>query len=126
MSHFTSITTQIKDINALRDACLELDLELLENAEARGIGTQQHGDFVIRLKGPCDIAVLRQADGAYALSSDAWGKHVEKALGPNYGRLLQSYAVHKATRQARKRGLMVHRTALSGGVVKLTLTGGAL
>ena len=36
MSHFTTINTQIKDINALRDACKELGLEVLPDAEARG------------------------------------------------------------------------------------------
>ena len=36
MSHFTSIQTQIKDIEALRLACQELGLTLLQNAEARG------------------------------------------------------------------------------------------
>jgi len=126
MSHFTSIITLIKDTNALRDACLEMDLELLENARARGIGTTQRGDYVIRLKGPCDIALNRQANGTYALSSDVWDGHVEKELGPNYGRLLQSYAVHKATREASKRGLTVRRSALKGGLIKLAITGGAL
>lgn len=125
MSHFTSITTQIKDIAALRPACQELGLELLADAQARGIGTQQRGDFVIRLKGPCDVALLRQPDGSYALSSDALDGHVEKELGPKHGRLLQCYAVQKAILEARRRGLTVRRAVLAGGVVKLTLTGGA-
>ena len=36
MSHFTEIKTQIKDIEALRLACQELGLPLLQNSEARG------------------------------------------------------------------------------------------
>jgi hypothetical protein len=36
VSHFTEIKTQIKDIEALRLACAELGLTLLQNAEARG------------------------------------------------------------------------------------------
>ncbi len=36
MSHFTTIKTQIKDINALRAVCQELKLELLHDAEALG------------------------------------------------------------------------------------------
>jgi hypothetical protein len=36
MSHFTTIKTQIKDIDALRSACQELGLPLLQNADARG------------------------------------------------------------------------------------------
>ena len=48
MSHFTTIHTQIKDIEALRQACQELGLELLSDAEARGYGdTRQPGEFVV-------------------------------------------------------------------------------
>jgi hypothetical protein len=36
MTHFTEIKTQIKDIEALRLACQELGLTLLQNADARG------------------------------------------------------------------------------------------
>jgi hypothetical protein len=36
MSHFTTIKTQIKDIEALRLACQEMGVSLLQNAEARG------------------------------------------------------------------------------------------
>ena len=124
MSHFTTIKTQIKDIEALREACAELDLELLPNAEARGYGTiHQRGDFVIRLKGPYDVALNRQTDGNYGLSTDWWDGHVEKELGTNYGRLLQLYAVHKTAREARKRGLSVERTLRTDGSVKLTIGG---
>lgn len=124
MSHFTTIQTQIKDIGALRDACAELDLGLLQDAEARGYGTQHHhGDFVIRLKGPYDVALNRQSDGNYRLSADWWEGHVEKEVGTNYGRLLQLYAAHKTTREAHKRGLNVQRNARADGSIKLTIGG---
>jgi len=124
MSHFTTIQTQIKDIGALRDACAELDLSLLQDAEARGYGNQhQRGDFVIRLKGPYDVALNRQPDGNYRLSADWWEGHVEKEVGTNYGRLLQLYAVHKTGREVRKRGLTVQRMARADGSIKLTIGG---
>jgi hypothetical protein len=124
MSHFTTIHTQIKDIEALRETCAELRLELLRDAEARGYGSQlQRGDWVIRLQGPYDVALHRQTDGTYGLSTDWWEGHVEKEVGANYGRLLQLYAVHKAAREARKRGLSVQRTLRSDGSIKLTIGG---
>lgn len=124
MSHFTTIQTQIRDIGALEDACAELGFELLQDAEARGYGTQrQHGDFVIRLKGPYDVALTRQGDGNYRLSADWFEHHVEKEVGSNYGRLLQLYAVHKTAREVRKRGLNVQRTARADGSIKLTIGG---
>jgi hypothetical protein len=123
MSHFTTIQTQIKDLEALRMACVELGFGLLANVEARGIGTQLRGDHVIRLKGPCDIALQRQTNGTFGLSTDWWGGYVEQEVGPNYGRLLQLYAVHKATREARKRGFTVQRALRTDGSIKLTLGG---
>ncbi len=124
MSHFTTIQTQIKDLEALRETCRELGLELLQNAEARGYGSaRQRGEFVIRLKGPHDVALHRQPEGSYGLSADWWDGHVEKEVGTNYGRLLQLYAVHKTAREARKRGLSVQRALRTDGSIKLTIGG---
>ena len=124
MSHFTTINTQIKDINALREACQELGLEVLPEAEARGYGgALQRGEFIIRLKGPYDVALNRQPDGSYGLSTDWWDGHVEKEVGKDYGRLLQLYGVHKATIEARKKGLSVLRRHQPNGSIKLVLMG---
>jgi hypothetical protein len=124
MSHFTEIKTQIKDIAALELACTEMGLSLIPNAEARGYAKQQtHGDHVIRLKGPYDVAVNRQSDRTFGLTTDWWSGHVEKEVGKDYGRLLQLYGVHKATQEARKKGLSVQRNQQSNGNIKLVLLG---
>jgi hypothetical protein len=124
MSHFVSIKTQIKDIAALRDACAELGLAVLDHTGARGYGGATHlGDHVIRLKGPFDIAANRQPDGNYQLSCDWWEGHVEREVGSQYGRLLQLYATHKATREARRKGLTVQRAQRSDGSIRLTIGG---
>jgi len=122
MSHFTTIQTQIKDIDALRDACGDLGLELLQDAEARGYSTsKRHGDYVIRLNGPYDIALNREPDGTYGLTTDWWECHVEKEVGPNFGRLLQLYGVHKTIREARARRLRVTRKTENDGCITLCL-----
>jgi hypothetical protein len=122
MSHWTTIQTQIRDIEALRAACAELNLPLLENAEARGYGThRQHGDYVIQLKGPYDVIVNRQPEGSFTLATDWWDGHVEREVGRNFGRLLQLYAVHKAASEARKRGLSIQRKRLPNGAILLSL-----
>jgi hypothetical protein len=124
MSHFTTINTQIKDLDALRGSVEELGLTLLENATARGfVGNEHPGEYVIKLKGPYDIAVNRQEDGTYGLTCDWWEGHVEKEVGANYGRLLQLYAVHKATKEARKRGHSVLRKKQNDGSIKLMIGG---
>jgi hypothetical protein len=122
MSHFTEIKTQIKDIEARRLACAELGLTLLENAEARGYyESRTKGDFVVQLKGPYDIAVNQQADGTFGLTAELWQGHVEKAVGQGYGKLLQLYGVHKATIEARKKGLSIIRRHQPNGSIKLVL-----
>ena len=41
MSHFTTIQTQIRDLDALRDACAELGLTLVPDANCRGYSPLQ-------------------------------------------------------------------------------------
>jgi len=124
MSHFTTITTQIRDIEALQSACKELGLALEQMAEARGfVENKTHGDYVVRLKGPYDIALNKQPDGSYGLTSDLWNGHVEKEVGTGYGKLLQLYGVHKAMREARKKGHLVKRSQQKDGAIKLVIGG---
>ena len=122
MSHFTTIKTQIKDLEALRAATNELGLQLLTKTTARGFISQTiKGEFVVRLKGPYDVALNRQPDGTYGLTTDWWDGHVEKEVGKSFGRLLQLYGVHKATAEARKKGYSVLRNPQSNGSIKLVL-----
>jgi len=126
MSHFTTILTQIRDADALADACAELGVELLRDTEARGFANStRHGELVVRLKGPYDIAANRanpnNGTEPYELSTDWWNGHVEAEVGPNYGRLLQLYGVHKTMREAAKKHLRVTRRQESDGSIKLTL-----
>ena len=124
MSHFTTIKTQIKDIEAMRSACAELRLGFEQNAEARGYeGNKTKGDYVIRLKGPYDIALNQQPDGAFGITADLWNGHVEHEVGPKYGKLLQLYAVHKAIREARKKGHLTKRSQQQDGSIKLVISG---
>jgi hypothetical protein len=121
MSHFVAIKTSVRDVNALRKACEELGLELLEKGTARGYAKNViKGDYVIRLKGPYDIAVnLDLESGSYGLSTDWYAGHVEKEVGKDYSRLLQLYAVHKTQIEARKKGLSCRRLSLADGSVKM-------
>ena len=124
MSHFTTIQTQIRDIAALRGACRELGVELIENAEGRGYSSNRRkGEYVIRLKGPYDIAVNRQKDGTFGLTCDWWQGHVEREVGKNYGRLLQLYGVYKAQTEARRKGYTTRRQSLKDGSIKLVIGG---
>jgi hypothetical protein len=129
MSHFTTIQTQIRDLDALRDACTDLGLGFTTNTHCRGYANQTRlAQHVINLKGPYDIAVepSKENDGSYGLTTDWWNGHVEREVGSGYGRLLQSYGIHKTMREARTRGLRVSRKQEQDGSVLLTLEGGSL
>ena len=124
MSHFTSIQTQIRDLDALADACKELGVELVLGGEARGYaGQTRKGEAVVKLKGPYDIALNRQPDGNYALTTDFWAGHVEQEVGAGFGKLMQLYGVHKAMREARKKGYLASRKTLPNGAIRLTIGG---
>jgi hypothetical protein len=127
MSHFTTIKTEIRDLAALADACADLDLKLVPSTICRGYGgAVRKADHVIRLKGPYDIALDPMEGGRYGFSADWWAGHVEKEVGPGFGRLLQSYGVHKTLREARMRGLRTSRQMTEDGTILLTLEGGSL
>ena len=124
MSHFTTIQTQVRDLEALRDACAEMGLELKSKTPCRGYASAvRKCAHTIRLKGPYDIAVDPAPDGTFGLTTDWWNGHVEREVGPGYGKLLQLYGVHKAMREAKKKGLTARRQALSDGRIKLTIGG---
>lgn len=124
MSHFANIETQIRDITALKAACAEMGLSVLENAKARGFGDKtRRGEFVIKLKGPYDIAVNKVENGTYAFTTDWWRGHVEEEVGPKFGKLLQMYGVYKAQIEARRKGFMTRRQVLKDGAIKLIIQG---
>ena len=129
MSHFTTIQTQIRNLDALADACTELGVALVPDAACRGYaGITRQAQHVIRLRGPYDIAVepAKENEGTYGLTTDWWDGHVAKEVGENFGRLLQSYGVQKTTREARLRGLRTTRRVEADGSILLTLEGGSL
>ena len=124
MSHFVTIQTQIRDLDALREACTELGVELLQGVQARGFnGALLPADHVIRLKGPYDVALQASSDQCLQLSTDWWNGHVAAEVGPGFGRLLQLYAVHKTVREARRKRLSVRRQQQQDGSIKLVLGG---
>ena len=122
MSHFTDIDLEIRDIEALKAACAELGLSVAANTSARGYGENLHrGEVVIHLKGPYDIAANRGTNGLWTLTADLWQGHVEREVGPRFGRLRQLYGVHRTLREAQRLGLKARRSLLQDGTVRLAL-----
>ena len=101
MTNFTTVETPIRDIVALIYACVSLNLRLAPDSWCRGQGgTVREAAFVIRLRGPHDIAVdfPKEKDGTYVLTTDWSGGHVAREVGLGCDRLIHAYEVHKARR----------------------------
>lgn len=88
-------------------------------------------DHVIKLPGVrYEIGVVKLEKGGYTLAYDFYGNgghHDGQKLLSKFGdglkKLVQSYAICKATLEAKARGWLVQRNTLPSGAVKLTLTG---
>jgi hypothetical protein len=151
MSHIATIKTEIKDLEAVKLACKELGLEFRENQKTCAFypesGTpQQHPcDHAIKLPEgdfPMELGLVKTANG-YDLVGDELLKISEEdgehnggfwvpkifgmetnPLGTNYSKLLQLYAVNKATIESKKRGYLVKRQYVPGTQkIQLVVTG---
>jgi len=106
VSHITTVQTQIRDIEALREACKVLGCTLEGPGQITGYARNMgRADHIIRLPGThYTVGLVRQPDGTYRIEADFWAGHVERVLGPRCSKLLQEYALSVVTRSAATRG----------------------
>ena len=122
MSHIVSIRTEVRDAQAVAEACRQLGLAPPVNGTATLFGGEATG-LLVKLPGWLYPVVLDPATGQVQFDNygGAWGdrKHLD--------RFMQVYAVEKARLEARKRGHNVVEQSLPDGSIKLTITmGGTL
>ena len=121
MSHLSTVTTKIKDIQALREAAKALGLELKTCGRVRGYGgvLYKETDYMIVLPGPFDLGFRKQSDGTYAMECDEGlmqGWYDSEAgmtkIGRNAGKLKTEYAYAILQAEARRRGRQIQRQDL--------------
>lgn len=120
MSHFTTISSEIKDLEALTEAAKKMGFEVERDAQCRYYSGTQRKDFVIKLPGCYDIAATEK-NGTYKLEADFFAGHVSKYVGNDCSKLLQQYTVEKAKIEAFQKGLNVTEEE-KGNTIILTLT----
>ena len=120
MSNFTTIETGIRDLVTLVYACVGLNLRFVPDAWCRGHGgSVVQAAFVIRLRGPHDIAVdpSNEIGGCYVLTADWQYGHVAREVGVGFRDLLEAYDFHKARREREAQALALGTT--EGGRVNV-------
>lgn len=148
MSHVVSIKTVLTDIEAIKRTCKELGLTFKENQKTYAWWGSSVGDYPLpegftkEQLGHCEHAIgipgttweigLAQPTGQKGLRMlfDFFGSKGTPILqavgGQNADKFTQLYAVHKATLEAKKRGLTVTRKAGANGSINLVCVGGSL
>lgn len=110
MSHFTSISTQINDLNALEVALRSMNLSLLRNVNCRYYNGTERKQHVAKLPGRYDVAFEENRNGTYSIVADFYYGDVAKTIGVNGSILLRQYAIEKVKIEAAKLGCRVYST----------------
>jgi len=116
VSHIAGVSTQVKDPMVLAQAARVLGLKVKKDGMCRWYGGTKKMDLVFELPGPYDVGFVRRKDGTWELQADFWQGHVEKAIGPKGGRLLQIYAALKARQQGLAMGFQAFERAADGEI----------
>jgi hypothetical protein len=117
MSHIVSIRTEIKDLAAVRAACVRLGLSAPVDGTHKLFNDQQAIGYAVRLNGWLYPAVVDLTSGGiqYDNFGGSWGADSELA------RFKQAYAIEKAKLEARKLGHNCREQVLADGSIKLTI-----
>ena len=121
MSHIVEITTEVRDEQAVRAACVRLQLPVPETKTVRLFSATATG-LCVQLPGwqyPV-VANLQTGQVQYDNYGGHWGEQ------RHLNSFLQGYAVEKAKIEARKKGHAVTETRLQDGSIRVTVkVGGA-
>lgn len=116
MSHIVTIKTELRDAEAIKAACKRLNLPEPVEGTAKLFEGEATG-LLVKLPGWLYPAVVSTETGQvrYDTYGGQWGdpKHLDA--------FVQSYAICKATIEARKKGHSVFEQDLPDGSVKLTI-----
>ncbi len=121
MSHIVEIKTEIRDEQAIRAACVRLQLAAPENKTVRLFNATATG-LCVQLPGWNYPVVCELSTGSlkYDNYQGHWGRQEE------LNRFVQAYSVEKCRIEARKKGHRVSEAKLEDGSIRVTVhVGGA-
>ena len=133
MSHISKIELEIRDLEALKEACKCLGFNFMTNQKyyiwyGKWVGNQPLPEGISEEDlGKCDhaiqipaavfeIGVVRRGNG-YILLWDSWiGGGLQKHIGKDAEILKQTYAVESVKREARKKGYRLTEKKMKHGI----------
>jgi len=141
MSHLVTIKTEIRDVGAVRAACLRLGWTFMEGQKTYAWFGESVGDYplpegiTVDDLGKCDHAI-RVPKARYEIGLvkrgqkflPVWDFWCSGGLSEDTGsKFAQAYAVERTKAEARRQGRLVTETAMPNGKIKLTISleGGA-
>jgi hypothetical protein len=120
VSHTATITTQVKDLEAMRAACVRLKLPMPELGKHQLFDGTVATGYAVKLPNWVYPAVVDVTTGkvSYDTFGERWGKQAD------LDGFIQRYAVIKSTMELRKKGYRVTETQQADGSIRL-VAGGA-
>ncbi len=123
MSHLTQIAIELDDLNAIKEALVEMGYEVREGKHRlSAFDWNMEADLSVQKNGrQLNIGFMQKEDGVIDIKADFWNTGVNQK---NFREQLQQlHAKHKTISIIRKKGWKVgNATTLEDGSIKLTAT----
>jgi hypothetical protein len=133
LSHIAKIEIEIRDLEALKEACKRLGFNFMNNQKhyawyGKIVGNDPLPEgFTEEDLGKCTHAIqipsasfeigVVEKDNSYQLLWDSWiHGGLQKAIGKDAGILKQAYAVESVKREARKKGYRLTEKKMKHGI----------
>ncbi len=107
MSHFTSLTTEIKDLEVCKKALENMGLSIQEYGKCRYYFGEETMENVVKLPTRYDMALKDNQNGSYSIHADFYEGYVEAIIGKKGSALLKEYGEEMIKHTAKKMHLSV-------------------
>ena len=114
MSHFTKCELKMTNLQALKKALEELQLQFQEAEEGQGVVVRGYRGDSLKARmsidmGKYDVGVIANAEGSYDLTADWWGVETTKGVSEAEfkDQLYQKYQYHNVKMACEEKGYAV-------------------
>jgi len=126
MSHLSTHTSKLNDLDSLKDACNELGLTIKAGGRPRyysGAQGSPECDYVISWGSNYEVGLQKDVKtGNFRLVYDEYTGAVEKKLGKGCSKLVESATYHKIAKKAKGYGYFIQKKDTEKGTIQMTLT----